>query len=74
MYTKNIYSGSDPTLTLTLTLSLNLGLGLGLTPGKTVGVENLKPNAKVSIVVDVEGKSFKICVDENFFILKVTPS
>ena len=43
---KNIYSGSDPKLTLTLTLSLTLGLGLGLTPGKTISVENLKPNAK----------------------------
>ena len=31
---------------LTLTLSLTLGEGLGLTPGKTMSVENLKPNAK----------------------------
>ena len=29
-----------------LTLGLRLGLGLGLTPGKTISVENLKPNAK----------------------------
>ena len=29
---------------------------------------------KISIVVDVQGKVFKICVDEKFFILKVTPS
>ena len=27
-------------------LTLALGLGLGLTPGKTISVENLKPNAK----------------------------
>ena len=27
-------------------VSLTLGLGLGLTPGKTINVENLKPNAK----------------------------
>ena len=33
-------------LKLTLTLSLTLGLGLGLTPGKTISVENLKPNSK----------------------------
>ena len=31
---------------MTLTLSLTLGLGLGLTNGKTINVENLKPNAK----------------------------
>ena len=36
--------GSD--LKLTLTLSLTLGLGLGLTFGKTISIENLKPNAK----------------------------
>ena len=41
-----LYPGSDPKLTLTLTLNLTLGLGLGLTPGKTLSVENLKPNAK----------------------------
>ena len=41
-----LYPGSDPRLTLTLTLNLTLGLGLGLTPGKTLSVENLKPNAK----------------------------
>ena len=35
-----------PKLTLTLTLTLTLGLGLGLTPRKTIGVENLKRNAK----------------------------
>ena len=40
------YPGSDFKLTLTLTLSLTLGLGLGLTPGKTISVENLKPDAK----------------------------
>ena len=33
-------------LKVTPTLSLTLGLGLRLTPGKTKGVENLKPNAK----------------------------
>ena len=33
-------------LTPTLTLSLTLGLGLGLTPGKTISIKNLKPNAK----------------------------
>ena len=43
---KNIYYGSHPKLTPTLTLSLTLGLGLGLTPGKTISIENLKPNAK----------------------------
>ena len=45
---KILYPASDPklTLTLTLALSLALGLGLGLTPGKTMSVENLKPNAK----------------------------
>ena len=42
---KFFYFKSDPKLTLTLTLSLTLGLGLGLTPGKTISVENLKPNA-----------------------------
>ena len=36
----------NPKLTLTLTLSLTLGLGLGFTPGKTISVENLNPNAK----------------------------
>ena len=35
--------GSNPKLTLTL--SLTLRLGWGLTPGKTISVENLKPNA-----------------------------
>ena len=43
---KIFYPGGDPKLTLTLTLSLTLGLGLGLTPGKTISIENLKPNAK----------------------------
>ena len=33
-------------LTVTLTLTVALGLGLGLTPGKTISVENVKPNAK----------------------------
>ena len=55
---KNIYSGSDPKLTLTLTLSLTLGLGLGLTPGKTIRVENLKPNEKKRFVRSRAGKSF----------------
>ena len=41
-----LYPEGDPKLTLTLTLSVTLGLGLGLTPGKTISVENLKPNAK----------------------------
>ena len=39
---KKNYFGSHPKLTLTLTP----GLGLGLTPGKTISVQNLKPNAK----------------------------
>ena len=43
---KIFYPGSDPKLTLTLTLSLTLGLVFGLTPGKTISVENLIPNAK----------------------------
>ena len=43
---KIFYPKSDPKLTLALTLSLTLGLGLGLTPGKTISVEKLKPNAK----------------------------
>ena len=43
---KIFYLGSDLKLTLTLTLSLTLGLGLGLPPGKTIRVQNLKPNAK----------------------------
>ena len=29
---------------------------------------------KISIVVDVQGKIIKNCVDEKFFILKVTPA
>ena len=29
---------------------------------------------KISIVVDVQGKIIKTCVDENIFILEVTPS
>ena len=41
---KFFYLWSD--LKVILTLSLTLGLGLGLTPGKTMSVENLKPNAK----------------------------
>ena len=40
------YLWCDLKLILTLTVSLTLGLGLGLTPGKTISVENLKPNAK----------------------------
>lgn len=43
---KFLYPGGDPKLTLTLTLTLTLGLGLGLTSRKTIGVENLKRNAK----------------------------
>ena len=43
---KNFYPGNDPKLNLTLTPSLALGLGLGLTLGKTISIENLKPNAK----------------------------
>ena len=39
---EKFYPKSDPKLTLSLTL----GLGLGLTTGKTISVENLKPNAK----------------------------
>ena len=29
---------------------------------------------KISIVVDVHGKIFKTCVDEEIFILEMTPS
>ena len=29
---------------------------------------------KISIVVDVQKKNFKTCVEENIFILEVTPS
>ena len=29
---------------------------------------------KISMVLDVQGKIFKTCVDEKFDILKVTPS
>ena len=29
---------------------------------------------KISVVVDVQGKIFKTCVDEKLFILEVTPS
>ena len=47
---KILYPASDHKLTLTLTLTLALTfavvLGLGLTPGKTMSVDNLKPNAK----------------------------
>ena len=43
---KIFYVRCDLKLTLTLTGSLTLGLGLGLSPGKTISVENLKPNAK----------------------------
>ena len=53
---KFLYPGSDPKLTLTLTLSLTLGLGLGLTPGKTIGVEKLKPNAKDAYGRTLAGK------------------
>ena len=42
----NFYPGSDSKPTLTLTLSVTLGLGLGLTPGNSISVEKLKPNAK----------------------------
>ena len=42
---KIFYPGNDPKLTLILTLSLTRGLGLGLTPGKTMSVRKLKPNA-----------------------------
>ena len=41
---KNFFFRSD--LKINLTLSWTLGLGLGLTPGKTMSVENVKPNAK----------------------------
>ena len=41
---KIVYPRNDPKLTLTARLAL--GLGLGLTPGKTISVGNLKPNAK----------------------------
>ena len=54
---KIFYPKSDPKLTLTLTLSLTLGLGLGLTPGKTIRVENLKPNAKHGFGCSRAGKS-----------------
>ena len=38
------YPRSDPNLILIL--SLTLRVGLGLTPGKTISVKNLIPNAK----------------------------
>ena len=43
---KIFYLRSDLKLTKTLTGSLNVGLGLVLTPGETISVDNLKPNAK----------------------------
>ena len=54
-----LYPGSDPKLTL----SLALGLGLGLTPGKTISVVNLKPNAKDEYRQRLLGKIFKACED-----------
>ena len=69
MYMKNFYLRSDLKLTLTLTLSLTLGLGLGLTPGKTISVQNLKPNAKHEYCRRRPGKIFKSCVDEKFLYL-----
>ena len=38
--------GLTPRVRVSFFLTLALGLGLGLTPGKTISVENLKPNAK----------------------------
>ena len=59
---KIIYLWCDLKLTLTLTLSLNLGLGLGLTPGKTISIENLKPNAKHQYRRKRPGKNhLKLC-------------
>ena len=46
-------------LKLTLTLSLTLGLGLGLTPGITMSVENLKPNAKHQYARKHKGNNLK---------------
>ena len=43
---KIFYLRCDLKLTLTLTASLTLGLGLGFCPGKTISLENQKPNAK----------------------------
>ena len=65
---KNIYSESDPKLTLTLTLRLTLGLGLVLTPGKTISVENLKPNRKDQYRRRRSGKDLKnLCRQKNFY-------
>ena len=65
---KNIYSGSDPKLTLTLTLSLPLASGLGLTPGKTISVENLKPNAKLGFGRSRAGNSLlNLCSYKIFY-------
>ena len=69
---KHINLRSD--LKLTLTLSLTLGLGLGLTTGKTISVETLNEMENMNIVVDVQEKMFKSCVDKNFFVFEGTPS
>ena len=65
-------------LTLTLTLSLTLGLGLGLTPGKTISVENLKPNGKDYYRRRRSGKDvLNLCRQKNIYFRshsKVTPT
>ena len=65
-------------LTLTLTLSLTLGLGLGLSPGKTISVENLKPNGKDYYRRRRSGKDvLNLCRQKNIYFRshsKVTPT
>ena len=71
---KIFYLRCDLKLTLTLTGSLTVALGLGLSPGKTISVENLKPNAKHEYHRKRTGKMFKRCVDEKLFIFDLTSS
>ena len=54
-------------LKLTVALSLTLGLVLGLTPGKTMSVENLKPNPKLQYRRKRPRKNLKnLCLWEIF--------
>ena len=74
---KILYPASDPkltlTLTLTLALSLALGLGLGLTPGKTISVENLKPNAKDEYRQRLLGKNLQDFWEWNILYPAIDP-
>ena len=47
----------EKTPKLTLTPTQTRTLGLGLSPGKTIGVQNLKPLQKMCIVKDYWGKT-----------------